>query len=70
MWLATRYLLGAFTVCESYTIAVVCAMYYENGAGMIVLQALILTAAVFISLTVYALKSKKVSQLRRKLIFW
>lgn len=53
------YLLSAFTLCETYTIGVICAMYYENGAGMIVLQALILTAAVFISLTVYTLTTKK-----------
>jgi len=34
-------------------------MYYESGNGMIVLQALMLTAAVFISLTVYTLTTKK-----------
>ena len=55
-----RYLLSAFTLCETYTIGVICAMYYENGNGMIVLQALMLTAAVFISLTVYTLTTKKV----------
>jgi len=53
------YLLSAFTLCETYTVGVICAMYYENGAGMIVLQALMLTAAVFISLTVYTLTTKK-----------
>lgn len=53
------YLLSAFTLCETYTVGVICAMYYASGAGMIVLQALMLTAAVFISLTVYTLTTKK-----------
>jgi len=53
------YLLSAFTVCEAYTIGVVCARYYEAGYGMIVLQALLLTAAVFVSLTSYVFVTKK-----------
>lgn len=53
------YLLGAFTLCESYTVGVICATYYEAGYGMIVLQALLLTAAVFVSLTTYVLVTKK-----------
>ena len=53
------YLLGAFTCCEGYTVGVICAMYYANGMGMIVLQALILTAAIFISLSIYTLTTKK-----------
>ena len=48
------YLLGGFTLCEAYTVGVICAMYYEAGAGMIILQALILTAAVFVSLSTCA----------------
>jgi FtsH-binding integral membrane protein len=53
------YLLAAFTLCEAYTVGVVCASYYTAGYGMIVLQALLLTAAVFISLTSYVFVTKK-----------
>jgi len=53
------YLLGGFTLCEAYTVGVICAMYYEAGAGMVILQALILTAAVFVSLSTYVLVTKK-----------
>jgi len=52
-------LLGGFTACLSYTVGVVCATYYENNMGMVVLQALVLTAAVFLSLTSYVLVTKK-----------
>jgi FtsH-binding integral membrane protein len=52
-------LLGGFTVCMTYTVGVVCAAYYQNHMGVIVLQALILTASVFISLTTYVLVTKK-----------
>jgi len=53
------YLLTLFTVCEAYTVGVICAVYYEQGYGEIVLQALLLTAAVFISLTSYVFVTKK-----------
>jgi len=53
------YLLGGFTLCEGYTVGVICAMYYANGMGMIVLQALMLTAAIFLSLTAYTFTTKK-----------
>ena len=52
-------LLGGFTLCLSYTVGVVCATYYENHLGHIVLQALILTAAVFVSLSSYVLVTRK-----------
>lgn len=52
-------LLGGFTLCETYTVGVICAMYTHQGYGMIVLQALILTAAIFGSLTAYVLVTKK-----------
>lgn len=52
-------LLGCFTACMTYTVGVVCAMYYASGYGLVVLQALILTAAVFISLTSYVMVTKK-----------
>jgi len=48
-----------FTLGESYIIGVVCALYYNDGAGLIVLEAFILTAAIFGSLSAYALISKK-----------
>lgn len=53
------YLLAGFTLCMSYTVGVVCASYYENHMGHIVLQALMLTAAVFLGLTSYAFVTKK-----------
>jgi len=53
------YILGGFTLCEAYTVGVICAMYQANGMGLIVLQALMLTAAIFISLSAYTLTSKK-----------
>ena len=53
------YLLAAFTVCEAYAVGVVCAIYYVYGYGEIVLQALLLTAAVFTSLTSYVFATKK-----------
>lgn len=52
-------LLSAFTLCEAYTVGVVCAVYYASGLGLVVLQALLLTAAVFLSLTTYVLTTKK-----------
>jgi len=52
-------LLGGFTLAMTYTVGVVCASYYENGLGLIVLQALILTAAVFVSLTTYVFVTGK-----------
>merc|ERR1719230_2211028 len=53
------YILGGFTLCEAYTVGVICALYQANGMGMIVLQALMLTASIFISLTAYTLTTKK-----------
>lgn len=56
---ANMFLLGGFTMSMSYTVGVVCASYYAAGYGMIVLQALILTASVFISLTTLVFVTKK-----------
>merc|ERR1712110_948995 len=53
------YLLSAFTMCEAYAVGVICAIYQEQGAGAVVLQAFILTAAIFTSLTAYTFISKK-----------
>jgi len=52
-------LLAGFTMAISYTVGVVCAMYNEMGLDKIVLQALILTSAVFVSLTTYTMVTKK-----------
>ena len=52
-------LLTGFTMCLSYTTGVICASYYESGYGVVVFQALVLTAAVFLSLTTYVHVSKK-----------
>ena len=52
-------LLAGFTLCLTYTVGVVCAMYYQMHYGQIVLQALVLTAAVFVSLTFYVMTTKK-----------
>lgn len=53
------FLLSGFTMAISYTTGVTCAAYYQHGLGLVVLQALVLTAAVFISLTTYVHISKK-----------
>ena len=52
-------LLAGFTAAMTYTVGVVCAAYYQNHMGVVVLQALILTATVFISLTSYVMVTKK-----------
>ncbi|KAI8836054.1 inhibitor of apoptosis-promoting Bax1-domain-containing protein [Chytriomyces cf. hyalinus JEL632] len=51
---ANRYLLAAFTLVESYSIGVVCTFYESE----VVLQAVILTFAVFIGLTLFTLNSR------------
>jgi len=53
------YLLGGFTVSMAWSVGVVCAQYAAHGYGMIVLQAVFLTASVTAALTVYTLRSKK-----------
>jgi len=53
------YLLGGFTLSMSWSVATVCAQYAAHGMGLIVLQAVCLTASVTVALTVYTLKSKK-----------
>merc|ERR1719198_1236729 len=52
-------LLAGFTICEAYTVGVICAMYSEMGLGIVVLQAVLLTAAVFVALTTYVHATKK-----------
>jgi len=53
------YCLAGFTLGIASTIGTVCALYYANGMGFIVFQALALTASVTAGLTVYALRSKQ-----------
>lgn len=48
------YLLGLFTFLESYTLAIICAMYANDGQGQIVVEALSLTASCFMVLSCYA----------------
>ena len=43
----------------TYSVGVVCAMYYASGLGLIVLQALVLTAGTFTALSAYVHMSKK-----------
>eukprot|EP01012_Entosiphon_sulcatum_P027409 TRINITY_DN33038_c0_g1_i1.p1 TRINITY_DN33038_c0_g1~~TRINITY_DN33038_c0_g1_i1.p1 ORF type:complete len:269 (+),score=65.14 TRINITY_DN33038_c0_g1_i1:41-808(+) len=52
-------LLGVFTVLESLVLGSVCAIYYANGAGIVLAQAVVLTASVFVALTVYAFMTKR-----------
>jgi FtsH-binding integral membrane protein len=52
-------LLGGFTLCMSYSVGVVCAVYYQTGYGIVVFQALILTSAVFVALTTYTFVTKR-----------
>jgi FtsH-binding integral membrane protein len=49
-------LLSIFTLVEAYTLGVVCASLQRSGAGDIVLQAFIITAAIFIGLTIFTLQ--------------
>jgi FtsH-binding integral membrane protein len=51
-------LLAIFTALEAWTIGVVCALYYEGGAGLIVIQAFGITMTVFLCLTIYTLQTR------------
>jgi len=51
------YMLG-FTVSMAWSVATVCARFYVGGLGMVVLEAVALTASVTVALTVYTLRSK------------
>ena len=52
-------ILGVFTLVQSYTLGLVCSLYYRQGAGELVLQAFGITAGIFLGLTAYTLTSKK-----------
>ncbi len=53
------YMLGLFTFLESITVGVVCAAYAEAGLGYLVLEALVLTMAIFVGISAYCFISKK-----------
>lgn len=53
------YLLWTFTGLMSVSIAGICAIYQQAGLGYLVLQAFAMTAACFLGLTAYAMKSGK-----------
>ena len=51
-------ILSAFTLCMSYLVGFVCAAYEEAGIGDLVIEAVFITATVFIVLTLFTLQSK------------
>lgn len=53
------HLLFAFTLAESVLIGTICAQYAAAGLGYLVLEALVLTCAIFSGLTTYCFISKK-----------
>ncbi|CAM9466585.1 unnamed protein product [Heterosigma akashiwo] len=50
--------LTVFTATMGFYIGIVCAMYYQIGLGMAVLQALILTTLLFVGLTLFTCITK------------
>ena len=52
-------LLFVWTLMEAYTVGVVCASYTAAGQGRIVVEALVLTALIFATLTAYTFQSKR-----------
>lgn len=52
-------LLASFTFFESLLVGSVCAVYAKSGLSILVLQALIITLAIFAGITTYAFVSKK-----------
>jgi protein lifeguard len=53
------HLLAAFTVAESVMVGTLCAQYAAAGLGYLVLEALVITLAIFSGLTAYCIVSKK-----------
>eukprot|EP00668_Euglena_longa_P034824 GGOE01044707.1.p1 GENE.GGOE01044707.1~~GGOE01044707.1.p1 ORF type:complete len:263 (+),score=84.12 GGOE01044707.1:31-789(+) len=51
-------LLAGFTLCESMSLGLICAMYETNGLGGLVLEAFGITLVVFTGLTLFTLQSK------------
>lgn len=52
-------LLTVFTVAESLLVGSVCANYAQSGLSYLVLEALVITLAIFSGITLYAFVSKK-----------
>jgi FtsH-binding integral membrane protein len=52
------YLLSAFTVCEAFLVGTVTTAYCAAGERGIVLEAVFLTGAIFVGLTVFTFQSK------------
>ncbi|GAB5033842.1 transmembrane bax inhibitor motif-containing protein 4 [Nannochloropsis oceanica] len=52
-------LLVAFTLCQSFLVGLICAIYYRQGSGELVLQAFGITLAIFVGLTAYTYYSDK-----------
>lgn len=52
------YYLAGFTLSMAWSVGVVCARFQERGLGLVVLEAVALTASVTAGLTLYTLKSK------------
>jgi len=50
--------LSIFVLLMSWGVGAVCAIYYENGAGNIVLMAFALTCILFVTLSIFTLQSK------------
>lgn len=53
------YLLTAFTLFESFLVGSVCAVYAASGLSYLVLEALVITFAIFGGITAYAFISKR-----------
>lgn len=51
-------LLTIWTLIESYTVGVICAVYSSEGKDMLVLQALGLTLGIFLGLTAFTFQSR------------
>eukprot|EP00457_Paulinella_chromatophora_P008184 gb/GEZN01008213.1/.p1 GENE.gb/GEZN01008213.1/~~gb/GEZN01008213.1/.p1 ORF type:complete len:279 (-),score=18.83 gb/GEZN01008213.1/:617-1432(-) len=51
-------LFSVFTIAESVMVSIACAVYYEAGYGQLVLQAWMITASLFIALTLFATQSR------------
>jgi len=50
--------LAAFTLSMSWTVGATCALYAQHGLGLLVLEAVAITASVTVGLTLYTLRSK------------
>lgn len=53
------YLLGGFTLSMAWSVGVTCAIYAARGLGLVVLEALLITASVTTGLIVYTMRSDR-----------